>query len=269
MTDTPPLKLISWNVNGLRAVWKKGFKDWVLQTQPDILGLQETKISADQLTPELTEIAGYTSYWTHAQKKGYSGVAIYTRVKPHRVEEGIGLPEFDNEGRVLWADFGDWVFYTIYFPNGQRGDDRLDYKMRFYHAFLAHANVLKAQGKTIVVCGDVNTAHQAIDLARPKENEKISGFLPIERAWMDAFAAAGYIDTFRMFEPGPGHYSWWNMRSRARERNVGWRIDYFFVSVNARDQVKGANIHPDVEGSDHCPVSMLWACKPLERVVAV
>jgi exodeoxyribonuclease III len=258
MAEPTALKLISWNVNGIRAVWKKGFLDWFNAEAPDILGLQETKISAEQLTPEMTDLPGYYSFWCHAEKKGYSSTAIYTRTQPLEVGYGIDVPEFDLEGRTIWADYGDWVFYNIYYPNGQRGDDRLDYKMRFYDAFLAHAQAKRAQGKAIVTCGDFNTAHHAIDLARPKENVKVSGFLPIERAWMDTLVDSGYMDTFRMFEPGPGHYSWWNMRSAARERNVGWRIDYFFVSEEGKDRIKGANIHPDVMGSDHCPVSLLW-----------
>jgi exodeoxyribonuclease III len=253
-----PLKLMSWNVNGLRAVWKKGFTDWLATAGPDIIGLQETKISADQLTPEMITLPGYTSYWAHAEKKGYSGVAIYTRHTPIHVGYGLGDPQFDSEGRTLWADFGDWVFYTIYYPNGQRSDERLTYKLQFYDAFLIHANQMRQQGKAIVVCGDFNTAHYPIDLARPKENEKVSGFLPIERAWLDSLVSAGYVDTFRVFEPGPNQYSWWNMRTRARERNVGWRIDYFFVSDDGLGRLKGANIHPEVLGSDHCPVSILW-----------
>ncbi|MBY0450214.1 MAG: exodeoxyribonuclease III [Cyanobacteria bacterium] len=250
------VKLISWNVNGLRAVTKKGFFDWVSQAQPDILGLQETKISGDQLTPELTELPGYHSFWTHAEKRGYSGVCVYTKTKPLQVQEGLGHPEFDTEGRVLALEFDDFWFYNIYYPNGQRSDERLQYKMAFYDAFLTRFNERLKDGKGLIVCGDFNTAHHPIDLARPKENEKVSGFLPIERAWMDTFVSAGYIDTFRVFEKGPNHYSWWNMRSRARERNVGWRIDYFFISPNLLPKLTGADIHADVQGSDHCPVSI-------------
>jgi exodeoxyribonuclease III len=249
---------MSWNVNGFRAAWKKGFLDWIMAEGPDILGIQETKLQAEQLTPEFLSIPGYTSYWSHAEKKGYSGVALFCKQPAVSVQEGIGVPEFDREGRTLMADLGDTVFYTIYYPNGQRDDERLDYKMRFYDAFLTHATAQRQAGKQVIVCGDFNTAHYPIDLARPKENEKVSGFLPMERAWMDTLVAAGYTDTFRLFEPGPGHYSWWNMRSAARERNVGWRIDYFFVSNDATPQVVGANIHPTVMGSDHCPVSIQW-----------
>ncbi len=251
------LKLISWNVNGIRAVHKKGFLDWLAVSQPDILGLQETKISADLLTPELIDYAGYKVYWSHANKKGYSGVAILTKEEPLSVTEGLGMDDcYDCEGRTLVAEYGDFILFNIYFPNGQRGEDRLQYKLGFYEAFLNVFNRYRDSGKKLIVCGDFNTAHKPIDLARPKENEKVSGFLPIERAWMDKFVGEGYIDTFRLVNPDPNHYSWWNMRSRARERNVGWRIDYFFISPNLEPAMTGAAIHPDVIGSDHCPVSL-------------
>lgn len=250
-------RLYSWNVNGLRAVWKKGFPEWVREAKPDILGLQEIKIHSHQLTFDMTCVEGYECHFSHAERAGYSGVAIYTREKPLSVTEGLGIPEFDAEGRVLIAEYPEFVFYTIYYPNGQRGDDRLQYKMAFYDAFLEHAENLRKQGKKLVICGDVNTAHKEIDLARPKANEKVSGFLPIERAWMDKLVDHGYIDTFRHFYPDEtDRYSWWNMRSRARERNVGWRIDYFFVTPDLKDNMIAADIHPDVMGSDHCPVSL-------------
>jgi len=250
------LKLYSWNVNGIRSVHKKGFIEWVQETQPDILGLQETKISGDLLLPEHIHIPGYQSFWSHADKKGYSGVAIFTKEPPLMVKEGLGVEEYDKEGRTLVAEYSDFVFFNIYFPNGQRGDDRLQYKLGFYDAFLNVFNQYRDLGKKLIVCGDFNTAHYPIDLARPKENEKVSGFLPIERAWMDKFVGEGYVDTFRVFHPEPHWYSWWNVRSRARERNVGWRIDYFFVSPNLKPQLVDAAIHPDVMGSDHCPVSI-------------
>ena len=251
-------RLVSWNVNGLRATWKKGFLEWLLEDKPTVLGLQETKIQAESLTEELTEIDGYTSYWSHSQtKKGYSGVAIYTQTTPVSITEGMGVPQYDTEGRVLKADFGDFIFYTVYFPNGQMNEDRLNYKLGFYQAFLDTMNKDVANGREIVVCGDVNTAHKPIDLARPKENEKVSGFLPIEREWIDNIVATGYIDTYRHFYPEQSdQYSWWNMRTRARERNVGWRIDYFFISPGLVKHLKSAAIHPDIMGSDHCPVSI-------------
>ncbi|MEB3286707.1 MAG: exodeoxyribonuclease III [Vampirovibrionales bacterium] len=249
------IKLVSWNVNGFRAVMKKGFCEWMEAAKPDILGLQETKLSAEHVSAEM-QCAGYTSYWTHAEKKGYSGVAIYTKIPPISVSEGLGIPEFDREGRVLVAEYPEFVFYTIYYPNGQRSDERLQYKLAFYDAFLEHANAMRQKGKRLVICGDVNTAHHPIDLARPKENEKVSGFLPIERAWMDKFVAEGYVDTFREFNQNPAEYSWWNMRTRARERNVGWRIDYFFVSDDLRSNLYNASIEQAVMGSDHCPVTL-------------
>ena len=209
--------MYSWNVNGIRAAIKKGFWDWFEETSPDILGLQETKISSDQLTLDMVSRQGYHSYWSHAEKRGYSGTAIFTKEEPIRVENGLGIPEFDSEGRVVFAEYSDFVIYTIYYPNGQRGDDRLQYKMAFYDAFLEHVNALRDEGKRIIFCGDVNTAHHPIDLARPKENQKISGFLPIEREWMDKLIAEGYVDTFRETHPDePDRYSWWNVRSKAK-----------------------------------------------------
>jgi exodeoxyribonuclease-3 len=251
------IKLVSWNVNGIRSVHKKGFLDWVKAESPDILGLQETKISGDLLTPELIHVPGYKSYWSHAEKKGYSGVAIFTKEEPISVHEGLKVSEYDSEGRVLVAEYPNFILFNIYFPNGQRGDDRLAYKLGFYDAFMEVFNQYRDQGKNMIVCGDVNTAHHPIDLARPKENEKVSGFLPVERAWMDRFCEAGYIDTFRVFHPDePDQYSWWNVRTRARERNVGWRIDYFFVSPSLKPHLANASIHQDVMGSDHCPISL-------------
>lgn len=250
-------KLVSWNVNGIRSVCKKGFFEWVKEFNPDVLGLQETKITADVLTPELIHVPGYTSFWSHAEKKGYSGVALYCKEPPISVREGLGIHRFDCEGRTLVAEYPEFILFNIYFPNGQRGEERLQYKLDFYDAFLEVFNQYRDKGHKVIVCGDVNTAHHPIDLARPKENEKVSGFLPIERAWMDKFVAEGYIDTFRVFHPDEPHqYSWWNMRSRARERNVGWRIDYFFASPNLKPHLVNASIHPEVTGSDHCPISL-------------
>ena len=252
------IRLQSWNVNGFRAVMKKGFHDWLAQSKPDILGLQETKIDAEKLSPEMTHPDGYTTYWSHAEKKGYSGVSIFSKIKPIKVTEGLSHSKFDTEGRVLVAEYEEFTLYNIYYPNGQRGDERLQYKLGFYDAFLEHADKLKKQGKNLVICGNVNTAHKPIDIARPKENEGTSGFLPIEREWMDKLLSHGYIDTFRHFYPDAANeYSWWNMRSRARERNVGWRIDYFFVSESLRKNLVDASIEQEVMGSDHCPVTLV------------
>lgn len=251
------LRILSWNVNGIRAVQKKGFVDWTLNENPDILCLQETKAHPQQLSDELLNINGYKSFFSSSiVKKGYSGVAVYTKSEPTKVEHGFGIPKFDDEGRILVLDYNDFILINIYYPNGKMSPERLQYKMDFYEAFLEYADELVKNGKKLVVCGDVNTAHKEIDLARPKENANVSGFLPIERQWMDDFFSHGYHDTFRMFNNEPEQYSWWDMQSRARERNVGWRIDYFFVSDNFKKNVKNAFIMPEVMGSDHCPIGI-------------
>ncbi|MFC2149696.1 exodeoxyribonuclease III [Candidatus Auribacterota bacterium] len=250
------MKVLSWNVNGLRAVYKKGFMDFLGKEDPDVICLQETKARPEQLPGELKQVEGYESYFSCADRPGYSGVAIYSKVKPEKVEKGFGVKKFDNEGRILIAEYKDFVLYNIYFPNGKASKERLQYKMDFYDAFLDHVEGMKKKKKNIVVCGDVNTAHKEIDLARPKENEKVSGFLPEERAWIDKFLGCGYADTLRMFRDEPGLYSWWDMKSRARDRNVGWRIDYFIVSKEFENRVESAYILSDVTGSDHCPIGI-------------
>jgi exodeoxyribonuclease-3 len=251
------LKLLSWNVNGIRAALKKGFLDWFAGEDADIVCLQETKASPEQLGEELTAIPGYQAFFSSSKvKKGYSGVVIYTKLAPKSVAYGMGEPRFDDEGRIVCAEYADFTLYCVYFPNGKASKERLAYKMDFYAAFQKHVVKQVKKGKQIVVCGDVNTAHKEIDLARPKENEKISGFLPEERAWIDGFLAEGFIDTFRLFNQEPGQYTWWDQLTRARDRNVGWRIDYFYVSSGLRDRVTGAAIMPQVLGSDHCPVGL-------------
>lgn len=250
------MKLISWNVNGIRAASKKGFHDWFKKVDADVICLQETKAHPGQLEPSLREIDAYESHWAAAEKKGYSGVAIYSRVKPLSVQIGFGIEKFDREGRTVVMEFPNFTLFNIYFPNGKRDEIRLQYKMDFYEAILDHWEKLRKKGKKIVFCGDVNTAHKEIDLARPKENSKISGFLPIERAWMDKVVEKGYVDIFRRFNEKPGQYTWWDMMTGARARNVGWRIDYFFVSEDLADSVKNAWIECDVMGSDHCPVGI-------------
>ena len=250
------IRLLSWNVNGIRAIHRKGFLDWLAEDSPDILCLQETKALKEQLTEELISADGYQSYFSSAEKKGYSGTATYTKIKPVKIENGIGIKKFDSEGRLLVTEFENFTLFNVYFPNGKASSERLKYKMDFYSAFLKHLKKLLKQGKKIVVCGDVNTAHREIDLARAKENQKTSGFLPEERAWIDKLIKAGFIDTFRVFNDEPGNYSWWNMVTRARERNVGWRIDYFFISDNLSSNLKSAFILPGVMGSDHCPVGI-------------
>jgi exodeoxyribonuclease-3 len=248
--------LISWNVNGLRAAVKKGFLELLLEQKFDTVCIQETKASSDKLPREVKNIPGYYNYFVSAEQNGYSGVGVFSKRKPLNVETGMGIEKFDREGRFLRVDYDDFILMNIYFPNGKASQERLNYKMDFYDAFLDYANALKTEGKKLVICGDVNTAHKEIDLARPRENEAISGFLPEERAWMDKFLNSGYIDTFRIFNPNGGQYSWWSVRTRARERNVGWRLDYFFVTENLRDNLISAPIYREITGSDHCPVGL-------------
>ena len=250
------MHILSWNVNGIRAVFKKGFSDWLLATKPDILCLQETKAAEEQFPEAIREAAGYHKYYATAEKKGYSGVALFTREKPGAVEFGFGIKRFDREGRTIIAFYDTFVLFNIYFPNGKASKERLQYKMDFYDAFLEYVDSLREKGKRIIVCGDVNTAHKEIDLARPKENEKVSGFLPEERAWIDRLLSHGYEDTFRMFNEEAGNYTWWDYKTRARERNIGWRIDYFIVSDNLKNSVQSAFILSDVMGSDHCPIGI-------------
>jgi len=250
------MKLISWNVNGIRAADKKGLFDWFKKEQPDILCLQEIKALPAQIPAHLKNTPGYHIYFNSAERKGYSGVATYSKLKPENVEKGFGIEKFDNEGRILITKYAKFTLFNIYYPNGKKNQERLDYKLDFYDTFLAIADNLKVKGENIIVCGDFNTAHKEIDLAHPKENENISGFLPIERAWIDTFIDHGYADTFRRFNKEPNQYSWWSMRTAARERNVGWRLDYFFVNKEFLNKVKNAFILQDVMGSDHCPVGI-------------
>lgn len=250
------LKLISWNVNGIRAVQNKGYHDWFEREKPDILCLQETKARPEQLDTRLTAAPGYSVYWNYPEKKGYAGVAVYTREKPQDVKYDLGKAGLEIEGRPLTLDYGAFVLMNVYFPNGGMGNKRVPYKMEFYDLFLDYADALVKAGKKLVFCGDLNTAHKEIDLARPKENVKNTGFLPEERAWMDKLVAHGYVDTFRQFHHEPEQYTYWDMKTGARARNVGWRIDYFFVSENLLSSVTSAFIQPAVMGSDHCPIGI-------------
>lgn len=251
------LKLFSWNVNGIRAAYKKGFIDWLEQTSPDVLCLQETKASLDQLEPDLCSPPGYHTYWSSAMRKGYSGVALYSKVEPQSVQLGLGIPEYDDEGRTIVADYGAFVLITAYFPNGGRDLARVPFKMAYKEAFLTYINALRAAGRSVIFCGDVNTAHREIDLANPKSNVKNTGFLPEERAWIDKIVEQGYVDVYRNIYPDQsGAYTWWPFWGGARERNVGWRIDYFFATPDLRDRIVEAQIYADVQGSDHCPISM-------------
>jgi exodeoxyribonuclease-3 len=250
------LRLYCWNVNGIRAIQKKGFLSWVESVQPDVLCLQETKAHQEQLDPVLLNIPGYQSHWCSGERRGYSGVATYTNRLPSRVQFGFEDQEFDREGRVLLTEFPEFLLFNVYFPNGKKDQVRLDYKLRFYRSIYEYWQRLRGQGKKLVICGDYNTAHQEIDLARPKENEQVSGFLRIERDWLDLLVNNGYVDTFRVSNKEPNQYTWWDMMTRARERNVGWRIDYFFVSEDLLPQLKNAWICPEVMGSDHCPIGL-------------
>lgn len=248
--------LISWNVNGLRAIHKKGNFADILKKNVDILCMQETKVEAEQLPEEVRNPKGYFSYFSHSKmRKGYSGVAVYSKIKPEKVEEGMGLKDMDQEGRLLVLYFKDFVLLNCYFPNGGGGDVRLKYKLDFYDAFLGFTEKLRKKGHRVIICGDVNTAHEAVDLARPKANEKNTGFLPEERAWIDELINHGYLDIFRHLYPDKKDaYTYWDMKTAARERNVGWRIDYFFTSTDLLPRVKQAAILTDFYGSDHCPI---------------
>ncbi|MDA8242552.1 MAG: exodeoxyribonuclease III [Elusimicrobia bacterium] len=250
------LKLLSWNVNGYRAALKKGFGSFIGGCGADILGLQEVKSRPEQLTPADTDFPGYKYAWNCAERKGYSGVAAFYRQEPLEVSNGFGVERFDSEGRVIALEYPKFHLLNVYFPNGGQGPERLKYKLDFYDAFLDHIEKLRKTGKAVIFCGDVNTAHNEIDLARPKENVENSGFMPVERAWLDKISGKGWVDTFRAFHPEPDQYTWWDYKTRARERNVGWRIDYFFVNREKASLVKDAFILPDVQGSDHCPVGI-------------
>jgi exodeoxyribonuclease-3 len=253
------LKLFSWNVNGIRACEKKGFLTWLNSCGADIVMLQETKASPDQLSASLCRPAGFYAEWCAAEKKGYSGVATYSRGEPQAVTRGLGGEHFDREGRVLISTIYGITIINTYFPSGSSGSDRVAYKLDFYKRFLDVLRGYIDAGVPVIVAGDVNTAYAEIDLARPSSNRKTSGFLPEERAALNEFFVAGLIDTFRHLRPAEVKYSWWDVVSGARARNVGWRLDYIFVSRNLLPYVVDADIHTDVLGSDHCPVSLTLA----------
>jgi exodeoxyribonuclease-3 len=251
------VKLLCWNVNGIRALAKRGFFDFLTNESPDILCLQETKASPDNLPDSLLNPPGYVTFWNYPVRKGYAGVATFSKQQPLDVKKGFGKPEFDIEGRVIISEHLGFSLYNVYFPNGKKNIERLKFKLDFYDALLEHLDNRRKKGEKLIICGDYNTAHHEIDIARPKDNEKISGFLPVERAWMDKLESHGYIDTFRYFNKEPGQYSWWDSKTRARERNVGWRIDYFFVTENLISYVSKAYILSDVTGADHCPIGLI------------
>jgi exodeoxyribonuclease-3 len=251
------MKIYSWNVNGIRAVAKKGFITWLKKEKPEILCIQETKAHPDQLSFDLKTIDNYQVDFASAQKAGYSGTATYTIPKPQKIQIGLNKERFDKEGRAIVSYYDQFILLNIYFPNGKASKERLNYKMDFYNYLLEYLKVLKKENKNIIITGDVNTAHQEIDLARPKANEKISGFLKEEREWIDHLLNLGFIDSYRHFYPKKEDaYSWWSLRTAARKRNVGWRIDYFFISEPLKKNLQAAKIHSEVTGSDHCPISI-------------
>ncbi len=251
------MKIYSWNVNGFRAVIKKGFWDWLNSCKGDIVLIQEIKAEISQIPKkELEKRDGYNFIWNSSKKKkGYSGVAVFYKNKPIRYSLEFPEKKFAGEGRVIELEYDDFYLFNIYFPNGQMSEERLKFKLDFYDYFLDYVEKLR-KNKPIIVGGDFNTAHTEIDLANPKENSNRSGFLPIERAWIDKFIATGYVDTFRIFDKSPGKYTWWSYRFNARKKNIGWRIDYFFVSKELLPRVKNAWIEDKIMGSDHCPIGL-------------
>ena len=255
--DASSRKLASWNVNGLRAALKNGFLDVVQRLDADVLALQEIKALPEQLPEELLNLPGYEVFWHSAQKKGYSGTAVFSKTAPLKVVYGLDCQRFDDEGRVLTLEYPDFYFINVYSPNAQPALKRLDFKLEFNRALLDYMNLLRRE-KSVVVCGDLNVAHKEIDLANPQANVKNPGFSEQERAWMDDVIEAGYIDAFRKFNQEPNQYTWWSYRFNARAKNIGWRIDYFIVDGASGDRVLDAAIHADITGSDHCPVSLLF-----------
>lgn len=254
---TIDMKIISFNVNGIRAVMAKGFLDFLENESPDVLCVQETKIQANKITQELRNPLGYFSEWTFGERAGYSGVATFSKNKALYVQNELQNGKHDSEGRLLLTEFPEFIVVNVYIPNGGMGDHRVSYKMDYYDELLNFLEKLRKKGKNLIICGDFNTAHTEIDLSHPKENENISGFLPVERAWIDKFIKAGYVDTFRHFNPDALEaYTWWSYRTAARQRNIGWRIDYFFVNKEFLPHVKDAFILKDIEGSDHCPIGV-------------
>jgi exodeoxyribonuclease-3 len=250
------MKIVSWNVNGIRACGKAGFLKWFEQENADIVCLQEIKARPEQLEVEYQNPLKYHSIWNPAQKPGYSGTAVFTKQEPISVQLGLGDSQFDSEGRVMVLKFPKFTLVNSYFPNSQRDHARLPYKLDFCSKFLKAAQALRQKGENVVMCADWNIAHQDIDLKNPKANKKTAGFLPEERAWMDQFIGAGYVDAFRQFQPEGGHYTWWSYRPGVREKNVGWRLDYFLTNEEFKDRLKTSHHRNDVFGSDHCPVIM-------------
>ncbi len=249
-------KLLSWNVNGLRACGRAGFLDWFKSEKADAVCVQEIKVNPEQLPPEMVNPAKYHAFWHPAEKAGYSGVAIFSKKEPLDVRYGIGVEDIDREGRVLTAEFKTYILISAYFPNSQRDHARLKFKLHFCEQFLKFCERERRKGKTLIMCGDFNIAHTEIDLKNPKTNQKNAGFLPEERSWMTKFLSSGYVDAFRHFIKDPGHYTWWSYRPGVRARNIGWRIDYFSVDEASRSRLKEAHHQTQVMGSDHCPIML-------------
>ncbi len=259
MTTTAGIRVVSWNVNGIRACVRKGFADWLQNGAADIIGIQESRAMLDELPAEVPRQPHWYVDIHSAQRRGYSGVGMLSRRRPDEIHHGVGTERFDAEGRVQFARFGSLWIVNAYFPKGSgtlRDNSRVPYKLDFYRAVFERIEEWRLQGERVLVMGDFNTAHQAIDLARPKDNTETSGFLPIEREEFTRWIDAGWVDTFRHFEKGPGHYSWWSQRFGVRERNIGWRIDYVLASPAVMPFVRGAFLQPHVRGSDHCPVGV-------------
>ena len=250
------MKLVSWNVNGIRASMEKGFRDYIEGEQPDIVCLQETKAEPQQVELGWADDLGYHQTWNCAEKRGYSGTTIWSKSPPKKTVLGLGIEEHDKEGRVITATFDDFHLVNVYTPNSQRGLARLDYRQRWDVDFLAYVKKLNRR-KPVIFCGDVNCAHQEIDLANPKSNRKNAGFTIEEREGLDRVTEAGFLDSFRQFDDSPGQYSWWTYRMNARAKNVGWRLDYFWVAKRFWDRVENASIRSDIMGSDHCPVELI------------
>lgn len=248
------MKIVSYNVNGIRAAINKGFVEWLKEADPDVLCIQETKARPEQFDVSLFEELGYNCYWHSAEKKGYSGVGLLTKIKPDNVVIGIGNEKFDAEGRFIRADIGDITILSVYHPSGTTGTVRQDFKMDWLYNFHQFVNELKQQRPKLVISGDLNICHKEIDINNPKRHKKSSGFLPEEREWVSNFIDSGFIDSFREFDQSPEKYSWWSYRAQSRSKNLGWRIDYHFVSEALKDNLVGAGIWADVVHSDHCPV---------------
>ena len=248
------MKIISYNVNGIRAAMKKGFVDWLTEENPDVICLQEVKALEEQADLEEIKALGYNIYWFAAEKKGYSGVAVFTKIEPQHVEHGMGIEKYDKEGRLIKLNFGSFSLINSYFPSGSSGDERQAFKYEYLDDFYDYIDGLKQVESELVICGDVNICHKEIDIHNPKTNKNTSGFLPEERAWVTKFLATGFVDCFRQFDESPDNYSWWSYRAASRQRNKGWRIDYFFASENLKDKLKGSRLIPEAKHSDHCPV---------------